>query len=276
MPHTHKFKTALHILQARGVKGVIQTVHSKMNHAYCPNETQILYQLLSENGQTGLMVDVGAAQGDSLSPFAKSGWRIIAFEPEATNRGILSERFAAHTNVTIDPRACSDIPHPEATLYTSKVSTGVSSLSPFLNTHIPAQQVCVTTLSEAFLDHGLFEQKIDFLKIDTEGYDLMVLKGYPWSACNPPDVILCEFEDTKTIPLGYCLNDMVDFLLSKAYHLIISEWYPIKSYGGPHHWRCFAIYPYTLKDTKGWGNIIAVRDGNVYDELCRSFHLDIN
>ncbi len=30
----------------------------------------------------GVMVDVGAHFGESLQPFAKRGWRIVAFEPD--------------------------------------------------------------------------------------------------------------------------------------------------------------------------------------------------
>ncbi len=273
MPITHKIKTALHILRARGVKGVIQTIQVKFNRAYSPNEIRLLYELLSENGRAGLMVDVGAGRGASLAPFAESGWTVIAFEPDLNNRGILSGRFEAYPNVSIDPRACSDKPHLEATLYTSKESTGVSSLSPFLNSHVPSHKVNVTTLEAALSDHGLAHKRINLLKIDTEGYDLRVLQGYPWSTSDPPDVILCEFEDAKTLPLGYCLSDMVNFLLPKTYQLIISEWYPIKAYGGLHHWRCFATYPYRLKDPKSWGNIIAVRDESLFNRLCQSCQL---
>jgi len=250
------------------MKGVFKTVQVKLDRAYRPNETQILYQLLSENVQTGMMVDVGAACGASLTPFAESGWQVIAFEPDTANRAILSERFGDFNNVKIDPRACSDLPQIEATLFTSKESTGVSSLSPFLSSHVPSQKIAITTLTEALSEHGLADKRINILKIDTEGYDLMVLKGYPWSTSDPPDVILCEFEDAKTIPLGYCFTDMVDFLVQKNYQMIISEWYPIKSYGGSHHWRCFASYPYQLKDIKGWGNIIAIKDIALFQKIC--------
>jgi FkbM family methyltransferase len=268
VPPNHKLKTALYILRSRGVRGVFKTLHVKLDRAYHPNETQILYQLLSENGQTGVMVDVGAGRGASLAPFAENGWLVVAFEPDSTNRSILTDRFSGYPNVQIDPRACSDMPHPDATLFTSKESTGVSSLSPFLISHIPSQKVNVTTLSVALSDYRLIDKKIAFLKIDTEGYDLMVMKGYPWSSGNTPEAILCEFEDAKTIPLGYRYGDLVDYLLSKAYHLIISEWYPIKTYGGLHHWCCFTAYPYTLKDARGWGNIMAIKDDVLFEKLC--------
>jgi hypothetical protein len=80
---------------------------------------------------------------------------------------------------------------------------------------------------------------VDFLKIDTEGFDLMVLKGYPWTQSPRPRVILCEFEDAKTVPLGYDFHQLAAFLVGEGYQLIISEWYPVKAYGGLHRWRRF-------------------------------------
>ena len=58
--------------------------------------------------------------------------------------------------------------------------------------------------------------KIDYLKIDTEGYDFFVLKGVPWSEIKPR-VVLCEFEDRKTLDLGYSFKDMANFLINKNY-----------------------------------------------------------
>jgi hypothetical protein len=48
-------------------------------------------------------------------------------------------------------------------------------------------------------------QLVDFLKIDTESHDLFVHQGYPWE-CGKPAVIECEFEDAKTVPLGYTFH----------------------------------------------------------------------
>jgi hypothetical protein len=52
---------------------------------------------------------------------------------------------------------------------------------------------------------------------------------------------------------------MAEFLISKSYSLKISEWYPVKVYGGPHEWKRLTNYPCEL-DSKAWGNIIAIHE----------------
>ena len=84
---------------------------------------------------------------------------------------------------------------------------------------------------------------------------------------------MCEFEDAKTEPLGYSITDLAEYLRAKSYNLIISEWYPILAYGSPHRWRRFALYPCELLDSKAWGNIIAVRDPEIFSIISKACHL---
>ncbi len=115
--------------------------------------------------------------------------------------------------------------------YTSNESTGVSSLSAFLPSHQLANIVSTVTLSEFLLEQNL--DRVDYLKIDTEGFDLMVLQGVAWEEIQPT-VILCEFEDAKTQKLGYTYENLADYLLGKGYHVLVSEWRPIARYGEQH------------------------------------------
>jgi len=199
----------------------------------------------------GVMIDVGAHYGTSLMPFYRTGWKVYAFEPDPKNRQALTERYP---HLYVDPRAISNRPATNVTLYQSQQSTGISSLSPFHESHYAAIGVDVITLSAFIKEQKI--KKVDFLKIDTEGYDYFVLQGYPWKKA--PKVVLCEFEDSKTEPLGYTFEDTAEFLLSKGYELKISEWYPVEAYGSPHQWKRFVDYPCELAPD-AWGNIIARR-----------------
>lgn len=263
-----KLKTASKILKTQGLKGMFSTLRAKIDRDFRPDETQLVFQLLNNNTQPGLMIDVGAHHGSSLASFAQQGWQVIAFEPDSNNRAVLANTFDAYENVIIDRRACSDQVQPEATLFTSAESTGVSGLSAFLESHAAAEKVTVTTLAAALQEHGLTGKPVDFLKIDTEGFDLMVLKGYPWGYAPHPRVILCEFEDAKTIPLGYDFHQLAAYLVDLDYQLIISEWYPVRAYGEMHRWRRFTTYPCQLSDQKGWGNIFAIKDQEIFHQLC--------
>ena len=274
MPLIKKIKTAHKILKTKGLKGVYAVIRAKLDRSFQPDETQMVYRILADGIQSSLMIDVGAHHGSALAPFAEHGWQVIAFEPDSANRETLAINFGAYENIIIDPRACSDQIQPAATLYTSTQSSGVSGLSAFLDSHEATEHVAVTTLSAALEEYGLAEKPIDFLKIDTEGFDLKVLQGYSWEDVPHPKVILCEFEDAKTIPLGYDFHDLAAYLVNRGYRLIISEWYPVKVYGGRHRWRRFTPYPCQLADPHSWGNIFAVKDQEIYKRLCQLCQLE--
>lgn len=269
-----KSKTALRILRTRGLKGVLDIIYTKFNHSFRPDESRMVFNLLADSNHAGLMIDVGAHHGSSLALFAEHGWQVLAFEPDSHNRSVLLDTYNTYENIIIDPRACSDRVEPQATLYASAESTGVSGLTPFLDSHHASETVSVTTLAAALEEHQLSFIPVDFLKIDTEGFDLMVLKGYPWQTASHPQVILCEFENAKTVPLGYNFHDLAKFLTDLGYRLIVSEWYPVKTYGRTHRWRRFLTYPCQLADPKGWGNIIAIKDEDCFAQLSRLCNFD--
>jgi FkbM family methyltransferase len=269
-----KLKTAQTILKTKGIPGLISTLRLKLDRSFRPDETKIVYDLIKNSSHPGLMIDVGAHHGSSLAPFAELGWQVLAFEPDSNNRAVLEDSFSTWNNVIIDPRACSDQAQSEVSLFVSSESSGVSGLSAFLESHQASEKVSVTTLTDALDEYGFSAKPVDFLKIDTEGFDLMVLKGFPWAQSPHPKVIVCEFEDAKTLPLGYSFHQLAGFLVDRAYRLIISEWYPVKSYGGPHRWRRFSTYPCERVDSQGWGNIIAMKDNEIYRQLCQLCKLD--
>ena len=250
-----KVRVAIALVREKGVLALLHRLYAVARARPTPTETSLVYELL--RGRRGVLVDVGAHEGGSLSSFADDGWTVLAFEPDPHNRKKLHERFGAAANVAIDPRAVADHAATGVSFYRSEQSTGISTLSPFHDSHRASGVVDVTTLSLACRDRQL--TSIDVLKIDTEGYDLAVLRGVPWEQVTPR-VILCEFEDHKTVPLGYTFHDLARFLQDRGYRVVVSEWYPVVRYGGAHAWRRFAVYPCELADPRGWGNLIATRD----------------
>lgn len=218
------------------------------------DEMRLVHALLPK---AGVMFDVGAHTGTALKPFAAEGWRVIAFEPDPTNRRELHKFVDAMPNVTVDPRALSDQPAQDVSFYASEESTGIGSLRGFTEQHREVTRVDVTTLAQALTEHNI--SAVDFLKIDTEGYDLAVLKGLPWEQVQPR-IVVCEFEDSKTKPLGYDFHTLAQFLTDQGYTVLVSEWHPIIRYGIVHDWRRLVPYPCHLSSTTAWGNLIAFRD----------------
>ena len=215
-----------------------------------------LIEKYSANGNK-LMINVGAHFGGSLSGFLTKGWKVIAFEPDKKNRAVLEKNYYKEKNLEIIPEAVSDYIEEKSPFYTSAQSSGISTLSPFDDSHSLADYVNTTTLEKFCEDRDISE--IEFLMIDAEGFDLQILRGFPWGKISP-EFIVCEFEDKKTTKLDYSFNDLADYLQDRGYTLLVYEWHPIEQYGIQHDWRCLKHYPCSLEDENGWGNIIAFRE----------------
>jgi FkbM family methyltransferase len=228
------------------------------------NESALVAQLMDSDSDGGVMIDVGAHVGSALPAFLEKGFKIFAFEPDEINREILEKRFGNQPNVIIDKRAISDKPAEKVQFYTSDESTGISSLTSFHKTHEKNGTVSVTTL-EKFCEESKIRH-INFLLVDAEGYDLFVLKGLDWSKITP-DIVVCEFEDRKTISLGYNFHDMATFLQDRGYVVLVSEWHPIVRYGIAHDWRRLAKYPCLVDNPNAWGNLIALKEFNELPKL---------
>lgn len=216
------------------------------------------------------MVDVGAHHGGSCVEFLRAGWNVLAFEPDPANRERLTKRLGKNARLTIDPRAVGDAPRKGVPFFASGQSTGASSLAAFTEAHNEAASVDVTTLTLALAEHRVSDVRL--LKIDAEGFDKHVLEGFPWDKTTPA-VVMCEFEDRKTTPLGYTCADMAALLESKGYAVYASEWHPIVRYGIRHDWRRLFRWNTGLAPAEqSWGNLVAFRysaDAEVFESLVR-------
>lgn len=230
-------------------------------------ETYVVYKLLkNRKGRQHIMIDVGAHYGDALLPFAENNWTVFGFEPDPKNLKKLKAQIADFQNIAIDTRAVSNTSGDTVSFFTSDVSAGISSMAAFHESHKETTKVKTIRLADFCQENKI--EKIDFLKIDTEGFDLFVLKGFDWENQNHPEYIVTEFEDGKTKPLGYSFHEQCDFLTSQGYKLVISEFHPIVAYGKRHKWKRFMLNPYSITDEKAWGNIIATKTEN-FDSLVK-------
>ena len=246
-------------LAVESIRPAVVGPFDRVVHAYL-DETDGVSELFETGRQGSTMIDVGAHEGYALLPFLDNGWQIFAFEPDDKNRSKLLDHLKKHKqkqNATLDSRCVSNQSQTGVSFFSSEQSTGISGLSAFHETHKESQKVDITTLTEFFQDRPM--PAIDFLKIDTEGHDLFVLQGYPWER-GQPAVIECEFEDAKTVAMGYTFHDLARYLVDKGYRVYVSEWHPIIRYGIRHDWRALMRYPCELGDARGWGNLLAFRD----------------
>jgi FkbM family methyltransferase len=216
----------------------------------------------------GVLVDVGAHWGSVSCLFAAHGWDVLAFEPDPTNRAVLEGRARYFPRIVIDPRGIGTGREDSQTLYKSAISTGISSLVPFHESHEPALEIELIDLASALLEHGLGE--VTVLKVDTEGYDLRVLAGMNWTDFQP-DVVVVEYEDAKTTHLGYSHHDLAAYLQDLGYQVIVSEWFPVRQYGGDHQWRGYHDRPSDLHDPESTGNFLGFKDHTIASAFLERF-----
>lgn len=233
-----------------------------------------LFERWGQNPDTAVMIDVGAHSGGSFPPFVDAGWTVYGFEPDPDNRSEIPQRYLDNPRFFIDHRALSDKIEDNVAFFASPESTGISGLSAFRDTHEETARVSTTTLEQAMKDYDM--PPVTLLKVDTEGFDLFVMRGMDFGRTKP-DIIITEFENNKTLPLGYHFKDQIELLEKAGYTVWVSEWWPIVRYGIRHHWR--SLYPAASKlpPEDSWGNFIAFREPpkyrDVYDAMMESINM---
>ena len=209
------------------------------------------------NSDEGVMIDVGSHYGTSALNFLKMNWDVFAFEPDQHNREKLNERTAQYGDaIKVFNLAVTDQSGQKLPFYASPESSGISSLLPFRETHEECATVATISLSDFMTEEKM--KRVDFLKIDCEGCDILVLKGFPWHKLKP-QVIICEFEDNKSGLENNTYIDLGNYLVQNGYSVYVSEWHPIVRYGINHQWKSLFKYPGPLSDKNAWGNLLAFR-----------------
>jgi len=165
----------------------------------------------------GVILDVGANRGDWTAQalkFANAHIHVHAFEPSQATRSMLSGRFRENAAVTVHPYAVSDSVG-QATFFCGQDGAGTNSLSAISGKH--GEVVPVTTVDE-FIRCAKLDQ-IDMVKIDTEGFDFLVLKGAR-SALTAGLIEVIQFEYNWRWLLNHAsLRDVFDFVSGKPYRI---------------------------------------------------------
>ncbi len=131
-----------------------------------------------------LCVDVGAFQGSFFTRFLRAfpGGRVIAFEPAFEEGLELKRAFGHDSRVTVETLALGNVPGSMALIRFAHPN--LNSLLPMANTPSNpfrgekvegTELVQVTTLDAYCHDRAI--DWIDLLKVDTQGFDLQVLRG---------------------------------------------------------------------------------------------------
>lgn len=206
------------------------------------------------------LVDVGAHNGLVTRIFAEKGWRILAFEPERRFYAIFKHNLAEFKNVICISKAVSDVSGKTVPFYVSDKYWGVHSLKPFHETHRLAYEVETITLNDALKELKI--ETVTLLKIDVEGADFLVLKGFDVKKYRPELIIVEFMDDRSRLHFGYTHHDVASYMKNRGYSTFVSEWEPLTEYsreGFPRPYRKWIqCTPYPLDHEPAWGNLIFV------------------
>ncbi|WP_165867686.1 FkbM family methyltransferase [Mesorhizobium sp. DCY119] len=193
------------------------------------------YQVLTHYPD-GLMLDVGAAAGYTATMMirASPNSRVIAFEPFPNNHRYFRETVGGDPRITLDTRAVSD-KAGAATFNVPAVvggseagwetMAGYSSLGGLGAKRSGQISIEVETCR---LD-AVVNEPVRFLKIDTQGAELRVLRGAERLIDREMiDILVVEFDGSE---------DVMNFLIEKRFHVLDSECVLILSAGEhPQNW----------------------------------------
>ena len=195
---------------------------------YQPNRHPFarLMQLM-KTYETGLVLDVGANEGQYAQELRANGYRgrIVSFEPLEAAFGVLA-RAAANDPLWEVQRLALGAAPGKSVIHVAGNSTS-SSLLGMLPTHeaaapqskyIATQEIEVATLDEVLPRLGAWQGAI-WLKIDTQGYEAEVLKGAPESIGR----IGCVQLEMSLVPLydgSQTFEDLLRWMLERKFRLI--------------------------------------------------------
>jgi FkbM family methyltransferase len=165
---------------------------------------------------------VGAAYGSVAEVFLNDGWTADLLEPDPTCQRILQRLTAAHgQRVRIFPFAAADQDR-ESAPFQQNSTPGLSGLSasPFGAT-VGAIPVRTVRLDSFLASHGV--SRVDFLKIDTEGNDFVVLEAYDFARL-PPVLVFVEYSYYFAGQDEALLRRAIGAMAARGYSAVIFEY----------------------------------------------------
>jgi FkbM family methyltransferase len=191
------------------------------------NYESALIERVLRSGMT--VIDVGANHGmfslEAAHLIGATG-RVHAFEPTPGTRELLLNNLAANalSTVTVFPSALGEMPGT-ARLRVHNEMSALNTLATMDVTwnrqKLVADQIIdvpVTTLDAHAVEHGL--DRIDFLKIDVEGFELRVIRGAAKLLKEKRvDLVLLEIGDATCATAGVEPIDLLNELESLGYQL---------------------------------------------------------
>lgn len=178
----------------------------------------------------GFYVDIGANDPRHFNNtylFYKKGWHGINIEPNINKIKSFNRMRPRDINLNIGiagiDRKAPYFSFKEDTLstFSEEIAKDYQSMGHILN---EVKDIDLKPLSKVLAENLSAEQKIDFMSIDTEGYDIEVLKSNDWQKYRPSYIIVESLEYKKE-GNGKKLDDVFDEFMSSINYIKVIDTY---------------------------------------------------
>jgi FkbM family methyltransferase len=202
-------------LLARASETFLRLYHNVNYDSDANGERRVLDRL--GPGQLACVFDVGANIGDwvQLARRASPAAAIHAFEIVPSTFESLRRRVGSDLRTTLNPVGLSDT-SGTIDVFHCPDDPGLSSIFPY-----PTGKAVVSVRGETVTGDAYCAERgithIDFLKIDVEGHELSVLRGFDRLLANGQvDVVQFEYGYVNILPKSL-LKDLYEFLENRGY-----------------------------------------------------------
>jgi FkbM family methyltransferase len=158
--------------------------------SYAQNFEDVMLWRALKDVHEGFYVDLGAWSPDRDSvtrAFYERGWRGLNVEPNPVLHAQLQDKRPRDINLRVAVGA-----RPGKAMMNFVENSGLSTLLDSVaerhqaaGWHMAKQEVDVVTLEDVFRTHIPEHQSVHFLKIDVEGMEGEVIRGFPWMRLRP-------------------------------------------------------------------------------------------
>ncbi len=192
-------------------------------------EDIILLSIINKPNYKGFYIDIGANHPKKLNNtylLNRLGWHGINIEPNPFNLQLFKKKRPKDINLNIGISSTESILpfylFKEDTL--STFDKEIADKYELMGHKIKSVLNIDTKRLENVLDFYVQDKHIDFMSIDTEGYDLEILKTNNWNKYRPSFILLetLEYEKNKR---GEKVNEEYDSFMKEIRYRKIAETY---------------------------------------------------
>ena len=176
---------------------------------YEPRSLSAALQIMEGAQDASVFLDVGAHHGIySIAVAAATRCSVVAIEPSWTSVQVLTNNIRLNPALKIDVVNCCAAAD-ETLLALTEERSGLSAWTKVQSCQPATRAVYTAGMRLDVLLDKLGVNRVRLMKIDVEGYETSVFKGFTWSGPRRPEYILMECDPLET--------EKRQFLLDRGY-----------------------------------------------------------